>query len=101
MLTVDTPFSYSRAQIQYFSALFQKILDGRKEHLAVAQIHRQIVLQLLSILLSLVVGKQVLPRMIGMIAQAAVHNMLSNAIGKAAGLVEVVGSVVASFDALY
>lgn len=39
--------------------------------------------------------------MVGMVAQAAVYDVLPDAVGKAAGIVKVVGSVVASFDALY
>lgn len=116
-LTVNAPFSYSSPEVETFRSCFQQLLNWRKEESIIAQVHSQIMLQLLSILLGLVVREKVFPGMVAvifcqplskdgsyssvpMIPQTTLYNVLSYTVGQTPCFV-VVGRIIASLNALY
>lgn len=70
---------------------------GRKEVFVVTQVDGEIVFQIVAMLLGLVIGETVFSSVVGVIPEPSVHNMLSNTVGQALGIV-IVGSI---FSLLY
>lgn len=87
-------------QIKHLSTSLQNIQHGSVNELPLTQIHGQIVLQLLSDLLILIVGEQILAGMVGVVTQPAIDDMLADAVRQAARVVAGLRGEVAALDAL-
>ena len=87
MLTFYAPLSSSSPQIQDLATAFENVMDRGKEEIALAQVTGEVMLQVLTHLLILIVGEQIFAGMVCMIPQATFDNVLPYALGKTACLV--------------